>query len=59
MPGKKTVVEANLKQYLEQTFGDNLFTTVEQAMEGLTSQFEGLKVSQPTLHQEGLFLFQR
>ncbi|CEP09550.1 hypothetical protein [Parasitella parasitica] len=46
--GRKALLGDDHKQYIEETFGDNPSTTIEQAMEGLTSQFEGLEVSQTT-----------
>lgn len=39
------------EEYLEKTFGDNLSAILDQALEGLTCQFEGLKVSKATFHR--------
>ena len=50
-PGKKAVLNADHKEYLKKTFGDNPSTTVDQAVEDLINNFEGLKVSKAAVHR--------
>ncbi|CEG79651.1 hypothetical protein RMATCC62417_14091 [Rhizopus microsporus] len=50
-PGRKAILNAEHKQYLEQQFGDDPTITLDQALESLTSQLEGLKVSQTIVHR--------
>ncbi|KAG2208751.1 hypothetical protein INT47_007850 [Mucor saturninus] len=47
--GRKKLLNADHKQHLEETFGENASTTIDQAMDSLTTHFEGLKVSQKTV----------
>ncbi|KAG1171428.1 hypothetical protein G6F36_011751 [Rhizopus arrhizus] len=47
--GRKPLLNANHKEYLEKSFGENPSVTIDQAMDSLTNQFEGLKVSKQTV----------
>ncbi|KAG2192514.1 hypothetical protein INT47_002837 [Mucor saturninus] len=44
--GRKKLLNADHKQHPEDTFGENASTTIDQAMDSLTTHFQGLKVSQ-------------
>lgn len=47
--GRKTLLTADHKRYLEETFGENSSTTIDQAMDSLANNLEGLKVSKQTV----------
>ncbi|CEI89974.1 hypothetical protein RMCBS344292_04310 [Rhizopus microsporus] len=47
--GRKPLLNANHKEYLEKSFGENPSVTIDQAMDSLTNQFEDLKVSKQTV----------
>ncbi|EPB89161.1 hypothetical protein HMPREF1544_04028 [Mucor circinelloides 1006PhL] len=47
--GRKKLLTADHKRYLEETFGENSSTTIDQAMDSLANNFEGLKVSKQTV----------
>ncbi|GAA5815419.1 hypothetical protein MFLAVUS_008927 [Mucor flavus] len=47
--GRKILLNEDHKKHLEETFGENASTTIDQAMDSLTTHFEGLKVSQKTV----------
>lgn len=48
--GRKAILNEDHKKHLEETFGENPSATVDQAIDSLTSQFEGLKVGKKTVH---------
>ncbi|KAL9554818.1 hypothetical protein PS6_003207 [Mucor atramentarius] len=47
--GGKKLLTADHKRHLEWTFGENSSTTIYQAMDSLTNNLEGLKVSKQTV----------
>lgn len=47
--GRKKLLAAEHKKHLEESFGDNPSTTVDQALESLIENFEGLKVGRQTV----------
>jgi transposase len=47
--GRKKLLTADHKRHLEETFGENSSTTIDQAMDSLTNNFEGLKISKQTV----------
>ncbi|CAO0792470.1 unnamed protein product [Mucor circinelloides] len=46
---RKKLLTADHKRHLEEAFGENSSTTIDQAMDSLTNNFEGLKVSKQTV----------
>ncbi|KAL0086513.1 hypothetical protein J3Q64DRAFT_1611545, partial [Phycomyces blakesleeanus] len=48
---KKKILGSDHKEFLQQTYGDNPSATVDQAVEALTQQFKGLKVSPSTVRR--------
>lgn len=46
---RKKLLTADHKRHLEETFGENSSTTIDQAMDSLTNNLEGLKVSKKTV----------
>ncbi|KAG2209464.1 hypothetical protein INT47_008307 [Mucor saturninus] len=48
--GKKAILNEDHKKHLEETFDENPSATVDQAIDSLTSHFEGLEVGKKIVH---------